>query len=164
MAASSAEDRARALFVAGIEIAVRDIYRDLLDQGGLDPDVADTVLVLAQHHDEHAAALAALGRTPRSSVHRNVALHAELTRTVLGAHPLSAIVDVEEALVATHLASLGMLTSAHAAAAVAAILPIESDHAVVVGVAAGRLLASTELLPALESTARAYDDARYPPS
>lgn len=155
-------DTDRALFVAGIEIAVSDAYRALLDKGGLAPDVADTVLVLSQHHDEHATALAALGRTPRAKVSRNAALYADLGESVLGADPLAAILAVEQALAATHLASLGLLTTTDAAAAVAAIMPIESDHAVVVGVAAGRPLASAELLVALETDERAYDQGRYP--
>lgn len=157
-------DTDRALFVAGLEIAISDAYRAVLDRGSLAPETADMVLVLSQHHDEHATALAALGQTARADVVRNATLYGELNQTVLGDDPLGAILAVEQSLAATHLASLGVLSTTGAAAAVAAILPIESDHAVVVGVASGLALTSPELLPALETVDRAYDEARYPPS
>jgi hypothetical protein len=162
MADPSPADRARVLFVAGVEIAVSDTYRALLDNGGLAPDVADTVLVLSQHHDEHATALAALGLTPRADVSRNTTLYAELNQTVLGPDPLPAILAAEQALVATHLVSLGTLSTTDTAAAVAAIMPIEADHAVVIGVAGGIALASPQLLPALDAVDAAYDESRYP--
>lgn len=157
-------DTDRALFVAGLEIAVSDTYRAVLDQGSLAPEAADLVLVLSQHHDEHATALAALGLTPRAKVERNATLYAELNQTVLGADPLGAILAVEQSLVATHLASLGVLETTDSAAAVAAILPIEAEHAVVVGVASGLSLTSPELLPSLETVDGGYDEERYPPS
>lgn len=157
-------DTDRALFVAGLEIAVSDAYRAVLDQGSLPRDASDLVLVLSQHHDEHATALAALGQTARADVVRNATLYGELNQTVLGADPLGAILAVEQSLAATHLASLGVLETTDSAAAVAAILPIEADHAVVVGVASGLPLTSPELLPALETVDLAYDEARYPPT
>ena len=145
-------DADRALFVAGIEAAVVDVYRVLIERATLPTDQHDVVVVLAQHHDEHCLALAAVGQQPRSAIERNEQLYAELNQTVLGDDPMGAIHAVEEQLVATHLASLGVLETTDAAAAVASILPVEARHAVVVMPSA---------LPALESVQDAYDEATY---
>ena len=145
-------DDDRALFVAGIEAAVVDVYRVLLERATLPPEQSDIVVVLAQHHDEHCLALAAVGQQPRSAIERNEQLYAELNQTVLGDDPMGAIYAVEESLTATHLASLGVLETTDAAAAVASILPIEARHAVVLVPSA---------LPPLESAERAYDEKAY---
>jgi hypothetical protein len=146
-------DADRVLFVAGLEAAVVDVYRLVMEQGSLPVDLADTVLVLAQHHDEHCIALAAVGQTARSAIARNETLYAELNQTVLGADPVSAILAVEHALAATHLASLGVLESTDAAAAVASILPVEARHAVVLDPTA---------LPPVQTIDGAYGEAAYP--
>jgi hypothetical protein len=145
-------DADRALFVAGLEAAVTDVYRLALDGANLPATAVDTVLVLAQHHDEHCTALAAIAQTARSAVERNTTLYAELNQTVLGPDPLPAILAVEQALAATHLASLGVLESTDAAASVAAILPVEAQHATV--------LDPTQL-PAVQTVDGAYDESRY---
>ena len=148
----SVADAERALFVAGIEAAVVDVYRELLERASLPTDQQDTVVVLAQHHDEHCLALAAVAEQRRAAVERNETLYAELRRTVLGDDPMGAVYEVEEQLVATHLASLGVLETTGAAAAVASILPVEARHAVAV---------MPSSLPALESAEGAYDESTY---
>lgn len=145
-------DADRALFVAGLEAAVVDAYRVALDQGALPADLTDTVLVLAQHHDEHCTALAAVALMARSAVARNERLYTDLNQTVLGADPRAAILAVEEALAATHINSLGLLESTDAAAAVASILPVEARHAVVLDPGA---------LPQVQTGGGSYDQPRY---
>ena len=145
-------DADRALFVAGLEAAVVDVYRVLLQRGTLPAEQSDIVTVLAQHHDEHCVALAAVGLQPRSAIERNDTLYAELNQTVLGDDPMGAIHAVEEQLTATHVTSLGVLETTDAAAAVASILPVEARHAVALVPTA---------LPALESDRDAYDEASY---
>lgn len=145
-------DADRALFVAGIEAAVVDAYRAALEQQAVPADLADTVLVLAQHHDEHCTALAAIGLTARSAVVRNETLFAELSQSVTGPDPRAAILGVEEALAATHLASLGVLTDTLAASSVAGILPVEARHAVVLDPSA---------VPEVQTTDRAYGEDVY---
>jgi hypothetical protein len=149
-------DADRALAVARIEVAVADAYRAALDRGTLAPEATDVVLVLAQHHEEHAIALAALARTPRSAVERDGGFYAQLNQTVLSDDPLAAIFDTERSLAATHLASLGVLESTDAAAAVASILPVEAQHVVAVGMSRGLPASSTELVVAVESVDRAF--------
>lgn len=145
-------DADRALYVAGLEAAVVDVYRLALELQSVPAELVDTVLVLAQHHDEHAAALAAIAATARSAVERNESLHDELRQSVLGDDPRGAILAVEQSLAATHLASLGELESTDAAAAVASILPVEARHAVVLDPAS---------LPPVQTVAGAFDPARY---
>lgn len=145
-------DADRALFVAGLEAAVVDVYRVLLVQATLPEDQRETIIVLAQHHDEHCLALAAVAMQPRSAIERNETLYAELDQTVLGDDPMSAIYAVEERLAATHLESLGVLETTDAAAVVASILPVEARHAVALDPSA---------LPDLESDQGAYDQTTY---
>ena len=155
------EDRHR--FVAGLEAAVTDAYRAALERGGLAPAVTEVLLVLAQHHDEHATALAALAGMPRADVVPNARLYAELNQTVLVDAPLPAVVAVEEALAATHVASLGELTSGDGAAAVASIIPVEAQHVVAAGVTSGLDPGASELLPAVQVTDRAFTPGAYAP-
>jgi hypothetical protein len=145
-------DADRALFVAGLEAAVTDVYRLALDGPNLPAPHTDTVLVLAQHHDEHCTALAAIAQTARSAVVRNTTLYAELNQSVLGPDPLPAILAVEQALAATHLASLGALETTDAAASVAAILPVEAQHATVL---------DPTRLPEVQTVDAAYTEERY---
>lgn len=145
-------DAGRALFVAGLEAVVADVYRLALEEQVPPPQLASVVLVLAQHHEEHATALAAIALTARAEVPRNDRLYAELNQTVLGPDPTAAILDVEESLAATHLASLGVLETTDAAAAVASILPVEAGHAVVLDPSA---------LPPVQTVDRAYTEAAY---
>ena len=145
-------DAERALFVAGLEAAIVEVYRTLAERASLPVEQHDTVVVLAQHHDEHCLELAVVGGERRSAIEPNERLRAELEASVLGDDPMTAIYAVEERLVATHLASLGVLETPDAATVVASILPVESRHAVAV---------TPSALPALESEQDAYDEATY---
>jgi hypothetical protein len=124
-------DADRVVFVAGLERTVADAYRAALERETLDPATADTLLVLAQHHDEHATALAAVAGQRASSLARDDALYTELDGQLVGSGLVAAAHAIEEAMAATHLESLGVLDSTDAAGAVAAILPVEARHAVV---------------------------------
>ena len=145
-------DADRALFVARLEAAVVDAYRALLERGGLSAEESDTVLVLAQHHEEHSAVLAGLAGSTRARAGRSETLFAELEERMLGVDPLAAILVVEQALAATHLASFGVLEDTDAITAVASILPVESRHVVVL---------DPTLLPSLQTADGAYLEARY---
>jgi len=154
-------DADRALFVAGLEVALADAYRVVLDRGGLDDAAAEVLLVLAQHHDEHASALAAVARRPRSDVVANATWYAELNQTLLGSSPLDAARAAEESLAATHLVSLRLLTAATAASAVAAILPVEAQHSIAVAAVAGVAVTDPTLHPGVAPVDGALAEARY---
>jgi hypothetical protein len=145
-------DEDRALFVAGIEAAVTDAYRAALEQQSVPADLADTVLVLAQHHDEHCAALAAIALKARTDVAPNPRLFTEVTELLRLPDARTTLLDIEEALAATHLESMGVLTDTLAAASVASILPVEAQHAVVLDPSA---------LPEVQTTDGAYDERAY---
>ena len=125
-------DADRALLVATYEAAVVDAYRDALEQQSIPAELADTVLVLAQHHDEHCTALAAAGLQARSSIVRDEAVFATVIERLRGPDPRAGVLATEEALAATHLESLALLETTDAAAVVASILPVEARHAVAV--------------------------------
>jgi hypothetical protein len=145
-------DEDRVLFVAGLEAAVVDAYRALLDRGSLPAELADTVLVLAQHHDEHCTALAAIAGTPRRAVERNEKLREELLESLAVDDPTLALLGVEEALTSTHLASLGVLEGTDAVTVVASILPVEARHGVVL---------DPQMLPPVQIVGGQYEAAKY---
>jgi hypothetical protein len=145
-------DADRALFVAGLEAAVVDAYRAALEQQAVPADLADTVLVLAQHHDEHCTALAAIALVARSAVVSNETLFVEVTESISGPDARAAILAVEEALAATHLVSLGVIDDTLAASSIASILPVEARHAVVLDPGA---------VPEVQSVDGAYAEATY---
>jgi hypothetical protein len=121
----------RALLVAAFEAAVVDAYRDALEQQSIPADLADTVLVLAQHHDEHCTALAAAGLQARSSIARDERVFGIVVEALRGADARAGVLATEESLAATHLQSLARLETTDVAAVVASILPVEARHAVV---------------------------------
>ena len=68
--------------------------------------------------------------------------------------------DLEEAAAATYLFALGALKSETALQLSASILPVESQHAVVLGTALGR--PASDYLPAFQTSDKAVDPAQFP--
>jgi hypothetical protein len=75
---------------------------------------------------------------------------------------LSVLSSVEESMAATHLLLLGQLVDPADARTVATILPIESQHAVVLGQVLQK--GSATFLPAVETVDTALDPAEWAPS
>ena len=122
------------LAASGIELAMVAVYDAALATGVLDQRGKTLVTTYQGHHREHAASFDALsGRTGVA----NQAVVTDFTARVKGATSSAAMLqvafDIEQALAATHLASLGQVQGARPANQFGAVLPIESQHAVVIG-------------------------------
>ena len=141
---------------AGLEIAAVALHSLSLDRGLLDPTAGAVILQFVAHHQEHAATFNRVLETSSRSVigEADTALVESLAPFVLNALDaptlLAAAYRVEQTLAATYTDALGELTVPSTALAFARILPVESQHALVLAFVLG--LPLEEQLPAFEPT------------
>lgn len=154
-----AADDAVLTFLRSVELAAVALYTGVSPLLG-SPAAVAVAAAAVRHHADHAAALAGAGG-PLVPIAANQALMAEWAPAMMA---LSTEIDtlgflsgVENALAATHHHALGKLTTVVALQQVAAIAPVEAEHAVVIGTLLGRQL--HELVPAFQG-----DDGRFSPS
>lgn len=126
--------------------------------------VLDAATTFAGHHQEHAAAFgAAAGGSATNKP--NPKLLQSVGGEIGSAADEMAIVkiayDVENAAAATYLFALGALTTPEALQLTASILPIEAQHAVVLGTAAG-MPVDANLVPPFQTVNDALKPADYP--
>lgn len=158
------DDATIAAFAESVELAAVAAYTAAAGSGKVTTAaVGEAAAVFAGHHTEHAAAFgAAAGDKATGSA--NAALVAELGPVITSAADEAAILEiaytVENAAAATYLFALGALTSAEALSLTASILPVESQHAVVLGTVLGKPL--TDLVPAFQNEDGFVDPAKYP--
>ena len=109
---------------------------------------------------------AAFGAAAGSSASNapNAKLLAALSPQLTAAADENAVVDIaymlENAAASTYLFALGALTSREALQLTASILPVESQHAVVLGSVLGK--PATDYVPGFETTDAAVDPTKYP--
>lgn len=149
------------LAASGIELAMVAVYDAALAAGVLDEQGKTLVTTYQGHHREHAASFDAL--SGRSGV-ANQSVITEFTSRVKAATSSAAVLqvafDIEQALAATHLATLGQVQGARLANQFGAVLPIESQHAVVIG---ERLhLDINQYTPSFESNVGALSPDKFP--
>ncbi|CAN5190260.1 hypothetical protein BH18ACT4_BH18ACT4_05350 [soil metagenome] len=157
------DDPAIAAFAESVELAAVATYSAAAASGKLDPAVTAVGTMFAGHHQEHAGAFAGLsGGTATGQP--NQALLDDFAPMVAEAEDQAALLEIaftlEVAAAATYLFALGALQDAAAAAATATILPVESQHAVVLGQALGKDVG--EYMPSFETTDEALDPTDYP--
>jgi Ferritin-like domain len=153
-AAQGLDDQTIAGYAQGIELAAVEAYKaaaPVLSSGTL--PVAELFL---SHHQQHADAFGAVAGDQRATVPNQKLI------TALGP-VLSAITDEPAALnfaftlenqaAYTYAAALTLLQDPQYAAATATILPIEAQHAVVLGLAVGKSVADVFPTQAFESAA-----------
>jgi hypothetical protein len=142
-----------AAFLERVELAAVELYERVLAPGRLTRPATNAAAAFAEHHREHAAALgeaagrAATGRTDTGLLED---LADRLERADDRAGALGVLADVEDTLSATYLFALGILEATEGLRLAASILPVESQHAVVLG----RLLADppNDAIPAFQVT------------
>lgn len=149
-----------AAFAASVELAAVSAYRAAVDSGQLSEPVTALARLFGSHHSAHAAALNDL--LAEEIMEPNDTL-LSLTRLVEGSGDEASVLDVvlgiEEAAAATYYAALGTLDQ-QTAAAVATILPVESQHAVVLATVLER--PRSQSLPVLQDDDAAFEAADYP--
>lgn len=153
-------------FAVGLELAFEAAYELALDTPLLarEPQSAEMARTFAQHHRQHALTLGELiGHDEEDIGPPNQELLDELTAAVQqstsSAQLLQVLFDLEQSAAATYADALLLLESQATAGPVAAILPVESQHATALGRSLD--LPVEEWMPPFQTTDGAYDPATY---
>jgi hypothetical protein len=159
-----AGDLAIVEFAVGLELAAEAAYAAAVDSRLFDSAQDDLARTFGRHHHEHAVALATLaGRDaetvglPNSAIVDAIAPRIQSGGTANGVWEV--LFGVEQGAAATYLQTLGTFESAAAAGPAATILPIESQHATVIGSMVE--LPIDEWMPPFQTTEGAFDPATY---
>jgi rubrerythrin len=152
-----------AAFAESVELAAVEAYKAAAGSGKLQPAVVEVGTMFAGHHAEHAKAFGgASGGKAKGKA--NAKLLTAVGDQLKGAADQAAILaiafDLETAAAATYMFALGALKSEAALALTASILPVESQHAVVLGSALGK--PATEYVPSFETQDKALDPVKFP--
>ncbi|MDZ7733990.1 MAG: ferritin-like domain-containing protein [Acidimicrobiia bacterium] len=154
-----------AAFAQSVELAAVAAYEAAAGTGLLDATATEVGTLFASHHDDHAGAFASLAgdaapNEPNATVLEAFAPMIQEAGDQAGL--LTIAKQLEEHASSTYVFALGALTSQEAAAATATVLPIESQHAVVLGQFLE--LPPEDYLPPFETADEALDPAEYPVS
>lgn len=156
-------DQDIAAFAESVELAAVEAYRAAAASGKLQPAVVEVGTLFAGHHAEHAVAFASQSggkATGKPNEKLLLAVAGQLQAAPDQKGILSIAHDVENAAAATYLFGLGALKSKAALQLAASILPVEAQHAVVLGVALGR--STADVVPNFESVDKALTPANFP--
>lgn len=160
--AASPTDNSIIMFDASFEFAVVAAYQAMLDSGKLSASATRTVTNFQSHHRGHGRALNEV--TLETTEKPNAKLLASLQPKVKAAADEKALLEIastiEEELAATYLSNLGVLQDKANAGVVASILPVESQHAVVIGQLLKKQV--TEYMPSFQNDKQAVDPSAYP--
>jgi hypothetical protein len=162
--AFAAGDGDIAAFAQSVELAAVAAYTAAASSGLVKtPGVLTAATLFAGHHKEHAAAFgSAAGKTATNK--ENPKLLAAVSKQLSGAKDENSVIEIayglENAAAATYLFALGALQSAAALQLTASILPVESQHAVVLGEVLGK--SATDIFPSFTTTDGFVDPTQYP--
>ncbi len=155
-----------ASFAASVELAAVAAYQAAIDSGLVtDAAVGAAATTFQSHHAEHAAAFNGLATANGAEeAGANQAVLDAFGPMLAGAADQAALLEIayqlEEGAASTYLFALGALTVPEAYAATATILPIESQHATVLGTVLGK--GPDEYLPAFVTQDAALNPADFP--
>jgi len=157
--ATPAADDELAAVVQSLELVAVAVYAEATPLLA-NPALTATAAAFAQHHRDHATAFAHLAGA--KAVERpNAAAMASLSRTLQAvrtqADALALLVSLENHLAATDQAVLEALVSPTAVKVAASIQPVESQHAVVLGLAAGKPVTEVVGRSAVQTRDGAFD-------
>jgi hypothetical protein len=157
------DDEDIAAFSESVELAAVMAYKLAASSGKLSAPVVQAGTTFAGHHDEHAMAFAGEARG-KATGKANAKLVDAIGGQLQEAHDEKAVLqialDLENAASATYLFALGAFERTSALQLAATILPVESQHAVVIGQALGKAVA--DYVPNFENQDRALDPAKFP--
>ncbi|MGE0878645.1 MAG: ferritin-like domain-containing protein [Acidimicrobiia bacterium] len=155
-------DRQLAGFAQGLELAAALAY-DNGGKGSHPAEVKTVMALFAEHHRQHAQAMAAIAGRYNTGKPNDAIVKAfgigDFARFATNGL-LSSALQIENAAVSTYLNALGVLVGSDASGSVASILPIESRHAVVLAQVLGNDIAS--YVPIFETINGAASPAQFP--
>jgi hypothetical protein len=127
--------------------------------------VLSAATTFAGHHTEHAAAFGAAAGSAATGKANQPLLDA-LTPQLTAAADENAVLEIayglENAAAATYLYALGALTSKVALQLTASILPVEGQHAVVLGTVLGKAATDKTFLPSFQTQDGAATPDKFP--
>jgi hypothetical protein len=159
-------DAGLAAFAESVELAAVEAYKAAAASGKVTtPAVLEAATTFAGHHTEHAAGFGAAAGSSATKK-PNAGLLAVIAPQIAAAADEPAVLEIayglENAAAATYLFALGALTSREALQLTASILPVEAQHAVVLGSVLGK--PATDYIPGFETVDAAVDPTKYPVS
>lgn len=152
-----------AAFAESIELAAVEAYKAAAASGKLEPAMVEIGTMFAGHHAEHASAFgSAAGKKAMGRANPKLleAVGGQLSAAKNEKAILTIAFDLENAAVATYMFALGVLESPAALALTASILPVESQHAVLLGSALAKT--TDDYLPSFETSDKAVDPVKFP--
>jgi hypothetical protein len=153
-----------AAFAESVELAAVEAYKAAAGSGKVKtPAVLEAATMFAGHHQEHAAAFGAAagaGATKKPNPKLLEAVGGQLAGAADEAAILKIAFDLENAAAATYIFALGALTSKAALQLTASILPVEAQHAVVLGTVIGA--PASAYLPSFETSTAAVAPDKFP--
>lgn len=162
--AEEPSDADLAAFAAGLELAAVAAYNTAAGTGKLSGPASAVGTMFAGHHQDHADALNDILGEEAAVEKANPAVLKEFGPKLTGAANEKAILrvaySIEEAAASTYLFALGVIRDPKQAGAVATILPVESQHATVLGSMLD--MDPGEYLIDFVTTEHALDPADYP--
>ena len=126
----TAQDKETLNIALGVELAIRDLYADIVAAGNLSDEESPVVLLIHSHHVAYAQSLGGLlGRAAINK--RNDATYAAFSDNLKGTFTsiASQLADIENGAVARHINSLKQLEGLNGSTLIASIISIESRHA-----------------------------------
>jgi hypothetical protein len=155
-AARQADTAAVPTALTRLEVAAVAVYEGAAASGLITtPAVLDAATLFRGHHGEHAAAFAAIAGGTARGIGPDEGLLASVTDQLAGARTeddvLEIALGVENAASSTYLVALGVLEDGPSVAATASILPVESQHAVVLGLVLGLEVDDPRVAPPFET-------------
>jgi hypothetical protein len=150
-------------FAESVELAIVESYKAAISSGKLTQSMVDVGSSFAAHHTDHARAFAAK-KTTAVAGKPNPRLLDAVAGQIQDAPDQPALLriafDLETAATSTYLFAIGALIDKAALQLAASILPVESQHAVVLGQAIGR--PPGDYLPDFQTKDGALDPAKFP--
>lgn len=149
-------------FAAGVEFAAVAAYQTAIDSAKLDGAARRVATSFQSHHREHGRAFNTITKVTTEKPNAQVVVL--FSPKLKAARDQNAVLEVaytiEEAAAATHLFALGVLQDKTNAQAAATILPVESQHAVVLAQMLKKKLDT--YMPSFQNSQRALDPNTYP--
>lgn len=166
-AQAALDDSAIAAFAESVELAAVQAYAAAGASGKVTtPAVLNAATTFSGHHKQHADAFAAAAGS--KATHKpNPALLQTVGDQIKAAQDEKAVLNIafglENSAASTYLFALGALQDPKALQLTASILPVESQHAVVLGTVLGKSpTADPTYLPTFISEDQKVDPAKFP--
>jgi len=164
--AQTSGDKGLQAFAQSVELALVQAYTEVAATGTItSPGAVDATTTIVQHHQEHAGVLGdAAGSRATSEPNRRLMnrFRADLRGASNEAAALDVLFRFENEAASTYMFVLSSLEATPALELAASILPVESEHAVVLAGLAHQ--APAETFPSFETQDQALKPDEFPVS